>query len=829
SETARGDEKIFVVEYDVIGGLWVYPDANTLEWRAVAADRSGVDVAASTVTVTVPFTLAADEYDVLVSGPDYTLDVMETAVSQQFIFTANDRLPDGIPFQVAVDFPPGLVAAELQSWQIAEDTAALAYSIDRVDVEMVVQEDGRLAISEQQQISVSDGIMYSGFRDLNWLFTDGITIERIAEGDTLFTLAADGLDHCENCYTVTEDRRTRGWVRYATGQDEVDINGDWAGATHAEWRFPALVRGESTTFTLDYLVDGATRINEDGTQEIAWTVIPGYDVPVGETQVRLRLPGRMGLEDVDITGGNVQYAEDGAILITPETAVSPNTSWQFTLTLPQGTTTAAKPTWQQSMEAAFAEANAYRARQARIDLAWLVGKIGVGMTAVLAAIVSWYLWGSRRLREMMGNYRTTPPSDLPPGLVAYLIDKKPTAKGALASLLYLANLGLIRVRLDEEFAIERTTEQKMGAGSVVTTPDGGTLKVSLPAARLFNALSSVLPVGKSVSLADIAPAFRAAMPQLYAAMGEEMVRYFYGDSDQEWRSLLRKVVPFIWFVSTAVFMFTFVSGSFAPGRNPAILLAGMAGGFAAMVFIMRRLERPRVSLSVLGKKEAQKWLGFKAYLQEISRFGTMPEAQEIMERYFAYALALGVDEALLAQAQKMGIKLPRWIADGRYPDGTPWHNETSLPQTRRRYGRWQRRWQRGSWLPRPPRPQTTSPATNGGGISLQGLSDQLTGSLAAAGSRMTTMLNTAVGDAAPVDVVIRGAGQYTKLEWEPGTSLDTMMRDIMHKTQSIKPPRPTAGSGGGGYSGGRRSGGYRSSGRSRSRRKTTPSARCGTT
>ena len=48
--TNPGDELTFVIEYDVSGGLWVYPEFDTLEWRAVAADRSGLPVPTSRVT-----------------------------------------------------------------------------------------------------------------------------------------------------------------------------------------------------------------------------------------------------------------------------------------------------------------------------------------------------------------------------------------------------------------------------------------------------------------------------------------------------------------------------------------------------------------------------------------------------------------------------------------------------------------------------------------------------------------------------------------------------------------------------------------------------------
>ena len=54
--TRVGDEKVFVLEYDVHDALWVYPDVHRLEWRAVPAEREGMWVMDSRVTVTLPFT-----------------------------------------------------------------------------------------------------------------------------------------------------------------------------------------------------------------------------------------------------------------------------------------------------------------------------------------------------------------------------------------------------------------------------------------------------------------------------------------------------------------------------------------------------------------------------------------------------------------------------------------------------------------------------------------------------------------------------------------------------------------------------------------------------
>ncbi|MCP4426409.1 MAG: DUF2207 domain-containing protein, partial [Chloroflexi bacterium] len=336
-ETQPGDTLTFTLQYKVLGGLWVYPQTDTLEWRAVPAER-GFPVPASWVVVNLPFTVATDALDYTAFGPASTVETIETETGQQIVFNAAEPIPDGVAFQVLVDFPHGLVAAEPQAWQIAADTAVLAYSLDNIDVEMVVGEDGRLHIAERRQVTIQEGVMYGGYREISWLYLDGVGDVSLAEGDAVFTFVPDAAPLCDYCaQTMTEARYSR-WAQYSEWQDRVTISDDWAGQTAVRWQFPPLVKGETTTFTLAYTVVGAISVNEDN-QRLSWTVVPGYETAVGETAVHLQLPGDMGLEDIAIEGGAAQR-KGGAILITPEQPPQADEAWQIAITLPPGATTA---------------------------------------------------------------------------------------------------------------------------------------------------------------------------------------------------------------------------------------------------------------------------------------------------------------------------------------------------------------------------------------------------------------------------------------------------------------------------------------------------------
>ncbi|WP_420642215.1 DUF2207 family protein [Candidatus Leptofilum sp.] len=820
--TSPGDTLLFVLEYTVQGGLWVYPEATRLEWRAVPADRSGIAVPQSQVTVQLPAAVPATALTADAFGSEFDLKIVENAASTSVIYQSAGEIADGTQFQVLLDFPPDAVTAVPQAWQIAEDSTNLEYCIDQIDLQITMQPDGTLNVLETQQVSVQAGILYQGYRHFSLLFTDGIQILGVREGDLTLTEVAAGND-CLDCYTVETQAPFSWWASYDPVDDEVEINEEAAGEVLLNWYVPPLVAGESSQFTIEYLVEGAILPGE-GEQYLNWTAVSNYDVPIENVAVTWVLPNSLGLEDATFAGGDVSRAADGAILLTNSETVAPNTPWQIELTLPPNAVDAAVPAWQEKIEAEVTEGIAYRERQARLDLARLVGTIFAGVLAVLGGITYWFLQGSRRLREARGNYRTEPPSDLPPGVVNYLVEGKMTARGVLASVLHLADLGLLRLKMGEPLELTAVRQEPLHENSKITTPAGEEVSVSRFLAQLFNHLLPLLPEGKSVPLPTLLLTLPSKLPELTKTMGEEMVGYFYGRNG--WRAKYGQSLTFIAMIAIfAVLGLGFMSGVYARWNVPVPII--MFGGILLWMFVSIRLSRKTRPLTEQAKKEAQKWQGFKLYLSEIQQFGNLAEAQEILDNYFAYAVALGVDERLLAQIEALGGKMPSWLGDGSQP----------RPVRRRTWQhRWRRRWQRGSWRPQPPRPATAVPTSSSlpnmgsgnGRPPLESLSDSLAGGLERSSDRLATVLNTAVRgkDGDTPNIVLNAAGQSVKLDWDGEQTVDGMMNDIMRKAQTIKPVRPSSGGGRGGYRGGSRSSFGRSSSRS-SRSRSSSSRRSG--
>jgi hypothetical protein len=369
--------------------------------------------------------------------------------------------------------------------------------------------------------------------------------------------------------------------------------------------------------------------------------------------------------------------------------------------------------------------------------------------------------------------------------------------------------------LADQLGVERVHESPVTVGQKTLTPTGDKVKISEHAALLFNKLYDELPQTQAVPFAKIQTSFQQALPPMFAAMAQEMVVFYYGSDNNAWGRWLLRLSPFLFFLMTMVIVTFIVPFSMI---GTFLSYATFIIGFILLIFLRRKARGSRKSLTRLGEEEVKKWNGFKAYLQDIQKYGDLAEAQEILDRHFAYAIALGVEESLLNQVGYWGGYAPAWAGDSTLSDGSAWHNRPFNRKIHRRP--WYRR---GAWLPtKRSDPQPQSPVENGR-PALQTISDNLTRSLNDASGKITTLLNTAVGDGQTQPLTIRAAGQTKEINWQPGTAINKVVSEIMLATQSVRPSSSVSSRSSSGSSG-RSSGGFRSSGSSSRRSSSSRSS-----
>lgn len=814
--TEPGEVRTFILEYEVAGGLWVYADGDILEWRTVPADRSGIPVAASRVTVTLPVEVPAEELRYTAFGPPFAAHL----TGRQVIFEADGSIPDGTSFQVQVGFPHGLVDARVQPWQLAEDRARLVYRIESMETDLRIAESGTVAVEERQRVLVAAGALDSGNRRVSLSTLDAIDGVEVWEGDQRLSASST---LCEYCFTVRRRERDPRWVRYSEKGMVVDLVR--AGQVEIDWQFPALVKGEATTFRLRYEAQGAIQVTEEG-QRLTWSAVDaGRDVPVDVATLRLHLPPGLRPAEVTVDGGDVTVEPDGTLLLTHEGPVPAGEPWQVRIALPSGATGATPPAWQRDQEAAIAAYGQAEeaARQATIRRArWQVGLGAAGLLTLVGGLVGvfllWYVRGRDYPAALAAEYLSAPPSALPPAIVAYLIDERPSTKGALAALLHLASLGLLRIDLAGPLSLRRNWDERLVEGQTLTTASGETLTIPGHLVILFNALLTVLPTTTGIAFSKVQRSFQAALPAVYARMGEEAAHYF---SEIPTVSRHRWLVAGQWVVLAGVAALVLSVLGFGGEVGAAVALPPAA--LIVVGLALTLVSRWMVQKSAVGAEEAARWLAFKRYLLDLKRYATLGEAQAILDGSFAFAIALDVEEVVLAQAEEMGAVVPAWTRPARLSRRPPLSESVAEPAGDRR-GRVSQpitvaRQVEEHTAPGSARGERLQSASVG--RSLQGFSDGLARSLNEANDNLGSLLNRAAGEPpsdTPFKVVVKGAGKATELSFDAATTTLEILGKILEASAS---------SGGGGYSsrGSRSSGSSWSSSRSSSFRSGSSSGR----
>lgn len=820
-EVQAGDARTFVLEYTVEGGLWIYADRDYVRWFAVNADRSGLPVENATVSVTLPAAAAGSVSAEVVSG-----NGVGAAVENRALLRASGPLADGEPLEIEVGFAHGVVQAVRQPWQQADDAANVRVAIAQVDVGVTVQYDGRLDVTEESSVTVEQGVLEQGSRSIRLLYMDAIRDIRVMQDGRWLALGQEG---CTECFVVRQQPGAYDWAHFAADSGEVVVDEEGAGLVDIDWYGAPVAAGETSLITLQYAIIGGVRAGSDA-QVIHLEVLPDHDATTAHASLRIVPPPRVAadalLVDSAAATGPAEPQADGAVIFHNWELPASRARWEVVVTMPPGATSALTPAWQgQFVQAVAAQATATAAAARRTVVA-RTAALAAGAAALAAGLWLWFRYGRKRVRAQLNGYVAEPPSELAPGIVAYLMDRNASERGVVASLLQLATAGLVEIDLTSGVQLRRKGANAVTPGQRFATSGGGTVTLAHHQTILFNdVVLPHAPVDHFVDLDALAGPLRVRLPNLYAQMGEDAQDYFLADNGFAGR-LAGCLSPTLLFPAAAVAL-----GALLLSRTPsAWAILFVIGGFAfATVILVLALGRPfgrRRSAS--GDAEAERWVRFRNYLVNLAHYGDLGAAQEILDRHFAYAVSLGVENVVLSQAEEMGAALPQWMA---LPTHFPVDASTSSGPT-------------GDGWPHAdlgPRPVATAaaattvhgaasgPSHSGARPSLSGMSRSMGESLAGASRKMGATLSAAAG-ATAATVVLRSQVKDRTLQWgaesNPTQMLDEIMRLSLRDADNIR-NRPaqsgprSPGWGGPGLGGGSSrstwgSGSARSSGSSRS-------------
>lgn len=762
--TQPGDVRLFVIEFDAYGVVWVYPERDFISWKAIGEDRSGITVNESEVEITLPDIIPMDQVTVTDNfGGD-----MISIIGQTITYVAGEPVVDGVPYIVEAHFPHGLLDVGVREWQREYDGNTLQVDIEQFHVDLTINSDGTLNVREDTRVTVIDGALHQGVRELKRLYLDDFAAPSVAiNGEPL----AEGSGECTGCFVINTFDRSSRWVYLDPQTEQPTINEDNAGLYFIDWYTPLpILPGESITTTIAFQVDGALRVSDEN-QLLTWQVVPDFDQEVRRASMRLTLPFGVTPDEIVLEGpteqGSPQRQPDGSLLYVFDGPVVPGT-WQIVLTLPADATSAKTPIWQQQFEEVMAQADAAAVARARKTLIQRVLDILAVVGTILVGIFAWFRWGRKRVKEALGGYISEPPSHQSPAMVAYLVDRKASERGVLGTIFYLASLRLLEIDLKGEMKLRRIHNEPLSSTKRLVDVYGESVTIPRHIQLLFDkVLLPDLPLNQWVALDTIAPRLRNNLPEIYAQLAADLQQLYIRVPGSGFEAVPGSLWFFTYAVLLGLMFFEIIPW-----------LTGFILGFVALIIYVAWSaihETGQGGYSDAAALEADCWRRFKTYLREIKKYGDQGAAQEIIDRYFGYAVAFGVEDVVLSHAMQLGSLEPLWM-----PGGSTMRSEPSRQQRRTGTRVSNIPWPRSTSQPAPAPDATVQRPT------LAGMSASLGDSIRQASRNLGSLLSTAAGDAGASarNVTLNSQLRRREMTWKPNTSVTTILDDILRQSVS---------------------------------------------
>ncbi len=748
---APGDVRQFIIDYTAAGVLWVYNDRDILRWEALRVDPAGAPIQAGSVTLRLPSYIPLDAVQTSAHGAPYSVEKRADA----FVFSTQGELQGGQFFSVEADFPHGLVNAAVQDWQKAVDSRDLAVAVTRFDLDIHVKKSGILVVREQMDLAVNAGVLYNAHREIRRLYLDDITHLRVTQDDQLLPVAEPP---CEPCLTLSSIPRADGWVKYDSLRDEIVIDESRTGSVRADWSAAPVYAGQTTSLAVEYVALGAVR-QEPAAQSFDWQVLPDLGTTPQTATVRIYLPPGTAAHDLRVThnlGDFAQLTPSGDYLLLEVSELAPaGEAWTLHVAMPPNTVANTVSAWQADLEGALSEQRAAQRLHEQRQLAILSVAMAAVVLLLLWAFLTWLKGGRSRLRERLGSYAGRPPSDVAPGIVAYLVDGEVRPRGLLASLLHLAALGLIEIDLRGRLAV-RLLHPGEACAEDVQIPSRHTNTPNTHLLYLFNhVLLPTAACDRFTPLDALMTPLQDGLLEFYAAMA----------SDAQAFLLLRAAKRSPWQLSPLALMLTWfaVAGAimFATFRFqiPSILAVILVGAAFLLFFILharRELSHGQTRANA-GAQERHAWVKYRTYLADLPRTGNAAAARQALQRSFGYAVALGVEGPLLAYATRRAVKPPTWLAPAPRR-ATPARTQPKRPPLFRR---------------------AYAAAARSTPI-LRALGDSLEQANAALGDLLGAVALPEADES--IRVTLRGAHGVRLMQWEPGTPAQSVAGDLLRQS-----------------------------------------------
>lgn len=502
---------------------------------------------------------------------------------------------------------------------------------EQYDVTITLHEDGIFTVREDQVIRFLGGPFEQGFAVIPLGRVENIDNIQVFEGETPYSRGADDA----GTYSVSR----------------------FGGNIEILWWFEPTADA-TRQFTIQYDVDGGLRVYpETGREQLWWRIIDeDFAGDIVNFSTTLQLPEPVATDQLvattfwtgDMPEPLIEMPDSQTVLWTGG-PVDTGSAVEIRAEFP-AMTSATTPAWQAADDARRVEEERLAPYKALANLLFFASGILILLGIPIGLYGIWMLRGRDEPVEMPIDVLREPPDDVPPGVVGTLIDERADDHDVIASLVNLAERGVIEIREKQATKIGSSGNYEWEIRRT-----GNDLPLREAEKRLLSAIFGSESTN-SVQLDEIRDRFAAEQSTVKRAMYDELVERGYFQANPErtrdrWRNA---GIAFTALSALAGCFLAALISAFAPlivFPLVAVVIFGIG-----LIAISRYMPRRTPA----GAEAAVRWMAFKRYLEEIERFQDVAEAKEIFSRYLPYAIAFRLEKSWVRKFAQVDTPAPTW-------------------------------------------------------------------------------------------------------------------------------------------------------------------------
>jgi uncharacterized protein (TIGR04222 family) len=528
-----------------------------------------------------------------------------------------------------------LVVVLASSFCVPLVLAASDLAWNRTDVDIQVNPDGTLTVTESYDITFGNRTFRKGFATIPQ-GRGSLSNVKVWEADRAYTASGSNAP-----YTFEADTAE---------------NGD-LGIT---WYFPPTSNSRHQ-FKVQYTVeDGLLYYPKEGYDRLQWIAVPGdHEWPILASRVTVHTPPGAPILRVGVANGSPATAQQSTANLAVFEATRPLKSGEgieVRVDFQHGAVAGTPPAWQ----AAYDLRDQYGAL---FDVLGLFSGVFVAVAGSLLVLVWWYTRGRDPQPVLAAEYLSELPSDLPPGIVGTLLDEKADVQDVLATVIDLARRGFV------------TMEEIAGSGAL-----------DYLFRRVSNAdLTRLRPYEKTV-LDLVIPNEERQLSTLKYKLYNHLTpikNQLYQETVKE--KLFPRSPDDVrtrWIVAGTLVLFAafglgLIAFMFLIDLSFFLTLPFFGLGVVGAMIIGVAAAMPRKTR--FGAEEAARWRAFKHYMQNLEKYTQVQEATAQFDRYLPYAIAFGIDRSWIHKFKPVQtMPLPTWyFPRGYYRGGV--HHRDGMP------------------------------------------------------------------------------------------------------------------------------------------------------